>query len=82
MSRYDTPKVPPSTPPVIDPDVEPKKAAEMEAEGESEGDVLASKSEPDEIGVETEKALRPAMEKGREGDGEQALDAATMLPPD
>ncbi|MXO47221.1 hypothetical protein GRI69_02950 [Erythrobacter vulgaris] len=82
MSRYDTPKVPPATPPVIDPDVEPKKAAEMEAEGESEGDVIAGKSEPDEIDVETEEALRPAMEKGREGHGEQALDAATMLPPD
>lgn len=82
MSRYDTSEVPPSTPPVIDPDVEPKKAAEMEGEGEREDDVSATKSEPDEIDVETEKALRPAMEKGREGDGEQALEAATLLPPD
>ena len=86
MSDYETAKVPPSTPPAIDPDVdpdvEPKTAEEMEAEGEREDDVIANKNEPDEIDAETEKAMRPAMEKGHEGAGEQALDAATMLPPD
>ncbi|MBX7539887.1 hypothetical protein [Qipengyuania sphaerica] len=82
MSDYETPKVPPATPPVIDPDVKPKTAAEMEAEGETEGDVLADRTEPDEIDIETEEALRPAMDGGREGEGEQALDAATTLPPD
>ena len=82
MSDYETAKVPPSTPPAIDPDADPKTAAEMEAEGENDGDALARKGEPDEIDTETEEALRPAMEKGREGQGEQALDAATLLPPD
>ena len=82
MSDYETAKVPPSTPPAIDPNVDPKTAAEMEEEGEHEGDVLAHKSDPDEIDIETEAALRPAMEKGREGQGEQALDAATRLPAD
>ena len=82
MSDYDTPKVPPATPPVIDPDVKPKTAAEMEAEGETEGDVLAHRTEPDEIDIETEKALRPGMEGGRDGEGEMAADAATLLPPD
>ncbi|QZD90261.1 hypothetical protein K3148_02320 [Qipengyuania aurantiaca] len=82
MSDYETPKVPPATPPVIDPDVAPKTAAEMEADGETEGDVLADKTEPDDIDVEAEQAIRPAMDGGRGGEGEQALDAATMLPPD
>ncbi|MFK4002934.1 hypothetical protein [Qipengyuania sp. NPDC077563] len=82
MSDYETPKVPPATPPTIDPDVKPKTAAEMEAEGEREGDVLADETKPDEIDVETEEAMRPAMDGGDDGKGEQALDAATMLPPD
>ena len=82
MSDYDTPKVPPATPPTIDPDVKPKTAAEMEAEGEEEGDVLADRTEPDEIDIESEEAMKPSMEGGDDGKGEQALDAATMLPPD
>ena len=82
MTDYDTPKVPPATPPAIDPDVDPKTAAEMEAEGESEGDVLADRTHPDEIDIEAEKAMRPAMDGGRDGEGELAADAATLLPPD
>ena len=82
MSDYDTPKVPPATPPTIDPDVKPKTAAEMEAEGEEEGDVLADRTEPDEIDIESEEAMKPSMDGGDDGKGEQALDAATMLPPD
>ena len=82
MSDYETPKIPPATPPVIAPDVSPLTAAEMEADGETEGDVLADRSAPDEIDIETERALRPAMEGGRDGEGELAADTATMLPPD
>ena len=82
MTDYDTPKVPPATPPTIDPHVKPKTAAEMAAEGEQEGDVLADRTEPDEIDIESEKAMRPSMDGGDDGKGEQALDAATTLPPD
>ena len=82
MTDYETPKVPPATPPTIDPHVKPKTAAEMEAEGEEEGDVLADKTEPDEIDVESEQAMGASMEDGDDGKGEQALDTATMLPPD
>ena len=82
MSDYETPRVPPATPPVIDPDVDPKTAAEMAADGETEGEVLADDGRPDEIDIEAEKALRPAMEGGKDGEGELAADAATMLPPD
>ena len=82
MTDYETPKGPPATPPTIDPKVKPKTAAEMEAEGEREGDVLADRTEPDEIDIESEKAMRASMEGGEDGEGEQALDAATMLPPD
>ena len=82
MSDYETAKVPPATPPVIDPDVDPKTAAEMAADGETEGDVLADETKPDEIDIESEQAMRPAMENGRDGEGELAADAATLLPPD
>ena len=82
MSDYETPKVPPATPPLIDPDVDPKAAAEMEADGETEGEVLADETKPDEIDIAAEQAMRPAMDGGRGSEGEQALDAATMLPPD
>ena len=82
MTDYETPAVPPATPPTIDPRVKPKTAAEMEDEGEQEGDVLADRTQPDEDDIESERALRPSMEGGRDGAGEQALDTATMLPPD
>ena len=82
MSDYETPKVPPATPPVIDPDVDPDTASEMEADGEPEGEALAEKKKPDDFDIEAEEAMRPAMEGGRGDDGEQALNAAIMLPPD
>ncbi len=82
MTDYTTPKVPPATPPAIDPDVRPRTAAEMEAEGEEEGDVLADRTAPDENDLKSEQAMRAAMDGGDDGKGEQALDAATMLPPD
>ena len=85
MADYETPRIPPTTPPVVNPDVKPKTAAEMAADGEAEGEMLDHRDTPDEIDIETEKALKPAMDGGRDGKGEQALDAGraeTMLPPD
>ena len=82
MSDYETPTIPPATPPAIDPDADPKTAAEMAADGESEGKVLASADEPSEIDIEAERAMKPAMEGGRDGEGEQLMDVATQLPPD
>ncbi len=82
MSDYETPKIPPATPPVIDPDADPATAAEMEEDGNSEGDVPAERKEQDDLDTETESAMRPAMDGGRDGEGERAMDIATMLPPD
>ena len=57
----------------------------MEEDGEAEGETLDQRDTPDEIDIETEKALMPAMDGGRDGKGEQGLDTAraeTLLPPD
>lgn len=85
MADYETPHVPPTTPPVVNPDVKPKTSAEMEEDGEAEGETLDHRDTPDEIDIETEKALKPAMDGGRDGKGEQGLDVSrseTLLPPD
>ena len=85
MTDYETPHVPPTTPPVVNPDVEPKTSAEMEADGDAEGETLDHRTAPDEIDLEAEERMRPAMDGGREGKGEQGLDvgrAETLLPPD
>jgi hypothetical protein len=57
----------------------------MEEDGEAEGETLDHRETPDEIDIETEKALKPAMDGGRDGKGEQGLDVSrseTLLPPD
>ena len=81
MSDYDKPAIPPATPPVIDPDADPKTAREMAEEGEREGDVLQDRGAPDEKDEEAEQRMGAAMEGGKDGAGEIAMDAAVM-PPD
>ena len=81
MSDYDKPAIPPATPPAIDPDADPKTAREMAAEGEREGDVLQDRGAPDEKDKKAEKRMGAAMEGGKDGAGEIAMDAAVM-PPD
>ncbi|MBX7513410.1 hypothetical protein K3179_02495 [Qipengyuania sp. GH38] len=81
MSDYDKPAIPPATPPAIDPDADPKTAREMAEEGEREGDVLQDRGAPDAKDEKAEQRMGAAMEGGKDGAGEIAMDAAVM-PPD